>query len=150
VKISQLDFSGGMSALTDITKPQEATYRLGFNLRLRKNAIEPAFRHRRVDSPVGLHQAAFANDNTLGLIVAGSVYKVKLDQDVCIAQGGTGVISPTADRIYHKAVPAPSNWVVNSQYQPTLSVVEECIVFQDGVNQPTLVFSDFSHRPASE
>ena len=148
MKISQLDFSGGMSALTDVTKPQEATYRLGFNLRLRKNAIEPAFRHRRIDSPVGLHQAAFANDNTLGLIVAGSVYKVKLDQDVCIAQGGTGVISSTADRVYHKAVPAPSNWVVNSQYQPTLSVAEECIVVQDGINQPTLIFSDFSHRPA--
>ncbi len=148
MKISQLDFSGGMSALTDITKPQTASYRLGFNVRLRRNAIEPAYRHRRLDSPVGLHQAVFANDNTLGLIVAGGVYKVKLATDTCIQQVGTGVISATADRVYHKAVPAPSNWLVNSQYQPTLSVAEECIVVQDGVNQPSLIFSDFSFRPA--
>lgn len=137
-----------MSALTDITKPQEASYRIGLNIRVRKNGIEPAHRHVKLDTPFGLHQAVFANDNKLGLIVAGNIYKVKLPENITIPQSGSGVISATADRVYHAAVPAPSNWLVNSVYQPTISTAEECIVVQDDVNQPTLIFSDFSHRPA--
>lgn len=137
-----------MSALTDITKPQEASYRIGLNVRVRKNGIEPALRHVKLDTPSGLHQAVFANDNTMGLIVAGGIYKVKLPENVTIPQGGSGVIDATVDRVYHCAVPAPSNWLVNSTYQPTISTAEECLVIQDGVNQPTLIFSDFSNRPA--
>ena len=137
-----------MSALTDVTKPQEASYRIGLNIRVRKNGIEPAHRHIKLDTTAGLHQAVFANDNTLGLIVAGNIYKVKLPENITIPQGGSGVISATADRVYHASVPAPSNWLVNSVYQPTISTAEECIVIQDGTNQPTLVFSNFSHRPA--
>ena len=137
-----------MSALTDVTKPQEASYRIGLNIRIRKNGIEPAWRHVKYDTPAGLHQTVFANDNQLGVIVAGSIYKVKLPENATIPQGGTGVISAVADRVYHAAVPAPSNWLVNSIYQPTISTAEECLVIQDGANQPTLIFSDFSHRPA--
>lgn len=137
-----------MSALTDITKPQEASYRIGLNVRVRKNGIEPALRHVKLDTPAGLHQAIFANDNTMGLIVAGNIYKVKLPENITIPQGGSGVIDATIDRVYHAAVPAPSNWLVNSVYQPTISTAEECLVIQDGTNQPTLIFSDFSNRPA--
>lgn len=148
MNVSQLDFSGGMSSLTDATKPPEACYRLGINVRVRKNALIPAFRHRQLNTPDALHQAVFANDNQLGLIAAGGIFRVNLEDDLCVPIGGSAVISSTVDRVWHKAVPAPTNYLVDNQYQPTVSTAVECIVIQDGTSQPTLIFPDFASRPA--
>lgn len=146
--IVKTDFSGGMSCLVDITKTEENAFRYGINTRIRKLSIEPAFRHVKLNSPQGIHQCAFSNNNSLMLSVAGQLYRVKLDTDVCVPTGGSGVIDATVNRVYHQAVPAPTNWLVNSTFTPDVKDVEECVVLQDGTNRPTLVFSDFSHRAA--
>ena len=137
-----------MSCLIDITKTDGQSFRYGLNTRIRKQAIEPAFRHIKKDSPNGLHQCVFSNNNSLMLSVAGQLYRVKLDTDVCVPTGGSGIIDATVNRVYHQAVPAPTNWLVNSSFTPDVKDVEECVVLQDGTSRPTLVFSDFSHRPA--
>lgn len=149
MKINQLDFSGGMSALLDITKTAPDAYRFALNARIRKNAIEPAYRHIKYNSPSTLHQAIFSNDSQLALIAGGQVLKVDLDDNITIPIGGaSGTIDPTAARVYHQAIPAPTNWLVNNTYQPTVASFAQAIVLQDSVNQPILLFPDFSYRAA--
>lgn len=149
MKINQIDFSGGMSALLDITKTAPNAYRLGVNCRIRKNGIEPAFRHVRRNSPTGLHQAVFSNDARLALIVNGQILRVDLDDDVTVPVAGmSGTLSSTADVIYHQGIPAPTSWLVNNNYQPTVSTFSAAIVLQDDIHQPVLLFPDFAYRAA--
>ena len=148
--VRQVDFTGGMSALVDSTKTASDAYRLGINTRIRKNGIEAGFRHVKWDTPAGLHQAVFANDNALMLYIAGNLQRVDLTSRIVIPIGSPLVISlsATADRIYHAAVPAPTSYVVKDTYQPEVSQFTAAIVVQDGVNQPVLIFPDFGYRTA--
>lgn len=149
MKINQLNFAGGMSALLDITKTAPDAYRFALNARVRKNAIEPAYRHIKYNSPGTLHQGLFTNDNQLVLISGGQISKIDLIDNITIPIGGTsGTIDPAADRVYHQAIPAPTNWLVNNEYQPTVSEFVACTVLQDTTNQPILFFPDFSYRAA--
>ena len=149
--VNLLDFSAGMSALVDPTKTRVDSYRLGLNLRLRKNALEPAFKHVKIDSPAGLHQAIFSNDTRFTVVVAGNLIRYTFGADGAVhsaAIGGIGTLSATADRVYHHPVPRPSNFRVSETFRPRIRTYTEAIVLQDGVSQPLLASPDGSYRTA--
>lgn len=140
----QDNFSGGMSAMLDATKTPHNQYRAALNVRIRRNAIEPAYRHQRIQTPAYLHQAVFSVDDMLVLMIKGTLYRLTDDNEVRPVKV-TG-LSETADRIYHATVPAPTNYFVmkppgTRQYVSTVSTTPLVAVLQDGLNQPRLFSS---------
>lgn len=145
----QMDFSGGISAMVDPSKTGQNQYRLGFNVRIRRNVIEGAFRPVKYSSPAATHQALFVNDDDLILMAGGSAYVFDDDLDQFTPIGSFTAMSTTADRIYHCNVPQPTNYLMRDSngdvvYNSNVSTTPEATVLQDGVNQARLLFSDLS------
>lgn len=140
-------FTGGISAQLDATKTGPAQYRVAINTRVRKNTVEPAFQHVKMDSPAGVKQAVFALDNKLILVTAGTAYWLN---GATFVPCGNTQLSATADVIYHANVPKPSNYFVgpNKTYASIVSTTPLVAVLQDGINQAALLSSDLAMRRA--
>jgi len=144
--ITQIDFSGGMSALWDPTKTAPNQYRIGINCRARKNGIEGSFKPTKIPTPNLIHQAIFSADDKLVLIAGGQAYV--LTNGVMNRVESFSALSTTADVVYHEAVPAPTNFFVNDTYASSVSTTPECIVLQDGENVPRLLLSNLASQLA--
>lgn len=146
--ITQSTFAGGMSALFDSTKTPASQYRLALNGRVRRNAFEGRFEYVSYETPTGLHQAVFALDATLILMVAGLPYKILLDNKLAVPISTAEVLSNSAEYIYHLPVPAATNLKVNGQRRTTVSTYPETVILQDGTSQPLLLSPELTVRKA--
>lgn len=145
--MNQDTFMGGMQQQFDATKTSVEQFRAALNCRIRKNVIEPSYKHIKLESPAGVKQAIFSLDDKLILLVAGSAYN--LSSSGFLRVGSTG-LSTTADEIYHENVPQPTNFLVgpNKEYRSVVSTTPLVAVMQDGINQPALLSSSLGMRPA--
>ena len=66
-----------MVGLYEATKTPQNCYRVGLNCRVRENAIIGAYKPVRIDTPNAIHQAVFAFDDQLLVVIAGSTYKLR-------------------------------------------------------------------------
>ncbi len=146
--MKQDTYLGGMAAQFDATKTALNQYRFGLNVRNRRNVIEPAFRHVKIETPSGIKQATFALDDDLILVCAGVAYVMT---GASFRNLGTTGLSSKADRIYHENVPAPSNTLVGPDKVPssTVSTTPLYAVLQDGLNQPALITDALAIRAAN-
>lgn len=146
--VAQDVFLGGLQAQFDATKATVQQYRAALNCRVRKNAIEPSFKHVKLTAPSGLKQAIFAQDDSLLLLVAGDVYV--LNTSGRFNRVGTTGLSTTADVIYWCNVPAPTNLFVgpNKTYTSKISTTPLIAVLQDSVKQPVLASPALGIRTA--
>jgi len=144
--LNQSTFAGGMSAIFDSTKTPAGQYRLALNGRVRNNAFEGRYKYIPYDTPTGLHQTVFVLDDKLYVIVNGLLQKVLLPSRLAVPVTQDIALSTTADYIYHLAVPAPNNYIVNGQYKTEVSTYPETVILQDGVIQPLLLLPDGTLR----
>lgn len=142
----QSNFAGGMSAIFDSTKTPTNQYRLALNGRVRRNAFEGRFEYVYYDTPSGLHQTVFARDSDLFVVVGGLLQKVLLPSTLAVPVTQEVPLSSTAEYIYHLAVPAPNNYIVNGQYKTEVSTYPEVVILQDGLIQPLLLLPDGTIR----
>jgi len=147
---TQVDFSGGMVSVFDATKTPQNCYRVGLNCRIRENAIVGAYKPVRINTPNEIHQAVFAFDTALLVVISGNVYKLVGDSVELLNTPG---LSTTVDTVYHELVPAPTNFFMKqgsdtATYNSVVSSYPEAAVLQDGTSVPLLVNSNLSARRA--
>lgn len=135
----------------DPTKTPENMYRIGINCRIRKNAIEAAFAPVRVNTPNYVHQALFALDDKLVVVIAGDIYNVPLDTLAPVLLRADA-LSGDVDTVYHALVPAPTNFFMKDgaltpEYNSAVATQPECAVLQDGTSQPYRVLSNLACQP---
>lgn len=154
--IAQTDFSGGMSSLFDSTKGNANQYRIGLNVRIRKNAIEGAFKPIKHYSAPGNHQAIFPVDDKLLVVIDGTCHRLVDGRSFAPIQM-LYTLDPDAEYIYHEAIPTPTNFFVGETYTPSdinlnepyssvIATFNEGIVLQDGINQPILLHATLANR----
>lgn len=154
--IAQTDFSGGMSSLFDSTKGNANQYRIGLNVRIRKNAIEGAFKPIKHYSAPGNHQAIFAVDDKLIAVIDGKCHRLVGGNSFAPIQMLYS-LDPDTEYIYHEAVPTPTNFFVGETYTPSdinlnepysavIATFNEGIVLQDGINPPILLHATLANR----
>ena len=154
--VSQVDFSGGMSSLFDSTKAPINQYRIGLNVRIRKNAIQGAFKPVKHYSISGNHQGIFAVDDKLVLVVNGICQRL-VDQRSFSPMQMLYSLDPDVEYIYHQSVPTPTNFFVGETFAPSdinvgepyssvISTFNEGVVLQDGINQPVLLHATLANR----
>lgn len=147
---TRASFIGGINATYERTKTEQTAYPVGFNCRVRKNVVQGAFKPVRIQTPSGLQQAIFSLDDVLLAVIAGAVYKIDPDTGNSSALSSQ-LLSPTAPIVYHQNVPAPTSYFMldangNLTYNSKVSTQPECVVLQDGTNQPPIVTPDLGVR----
>lgn len=130
----------------DPTKTPSTSYRLGINVRARKNVIQGAYKPTKYNSPNAKHQALFVSDDKLMLVAGGELFV--LTNNVFTRVDTFNIMDSDVDYIYHSNVPAPTNFFVKGEYKSTIATTPECTVLQDGINTPRLVLSNLYTRLA--
>lgn len=160
----QLNFSGGMNQQVDPTRLQNNEYPLAVNIRTRYGVAEL----------VKLPLDADPQGTLSGLLVQGiysagpyfivfangkAFYKNAANQASAFTQIASFQLSPTAEHIYAEQVPASSmnfgrqleeadNIRGGVKLFGSVNGSPQCLVCQDGENQPWLIFEDGTARRA--
>lgn len=159
----QNSFEGGIDQISPTTDIPDNAVELLINGRSRHGEIEPIAKHVELsNAPAGIKQGLISVGNYLLLFVAGKVY-VNIDGETTWTNIPGFNMSHTAYRYWIQAVPSSSvNFLRKADGANSTGVIKastlingtpQCIVVQDGVNQPWLVFYDsiaqvFSSRAA--
>ena len=169
----QNSFQGGMNQIQDATRINTNQYHLLVNGRVRSGVVKPIKNIFQLpDAPPGnLYQGFYAAGSFLLLFVDGRAYYKDTSQVGATFQLVTPAISsqgqpspsfqmsPAAPRIYAELVPAstvnflrqlataatPSS---GTNLTTAVSGSVQCIICQDGVTQPWLIFNDGTCRQA--
>lgn len=156
---TQDSFDGGMDLLTPDVKLQSNQYRLAFNVRARNGYLEPI--KSPVDITTGLGafikiQGLYAFGNILVCFRDGLAYYRNLTSATWF-QIPDIQMDPNVDRLWVQAVPqstlnyqrlnvgaTPS--AGTSLNNTTVTGSPVCLLVQDGINQPWLIFPDGTSR----
>ena len=149
----QTSFGGGMNLLLPDTQVPADSYVQLINGRQRLGFIEPNYKHRLVDAPIGKKQGIVSIGKVLLLFVAGKAYYQK-DGNVGWVQVPNFLMDTLVSRYYTQAVPASiMNFVRKSTAEGfgapvvissdfSVSGTPSALVVQDTINQPWLIFFD--------
>lgn len=150
----QTTFDGGMNLILPDTQIPENGYVMLINGRQRFGYVEPNYKHRELsNSPAGKKQNITALGNILIVFVAGKAYYQVDGTSVWIQVPGF-LMSTSVDRYYTQVVPASTmNFIrkstANGFNAPivlsldfNVSGTPACLVVQDTINQPWLIFQD--------
>lgn len=159
----QLDFSGGLQAGIHPSKLPDNAYYFLQNARNREGGLEAIKKPRQLTNgiPLGAKlQGVYSVGNYIVLFAGGkALFKDLTQPETTPFETITNFeMSPSVDVIYAQAVPISSNDYLrragssigaNVTYiNSALSGTPACVVCQDGINQPRLIFPDASVRIA--
>ncbi len=146
------DFRGGMSTQFVRSKNPQGTYRLGFDVRVRKNAIGPTRRHVKLKLPGDQRaHALYATSSTLYVAIDGMLYHKDMSASGSFALVSGWTRMETSGRFYFESVPATFNLfnrtaatVENTArvFNSSISPFPQIFIVQDGVNTPQFVYGD--------
>lgn len=164
IKVTQRSFSGGMNLFRDPSKLQEDEYTLLSNGRPRFDTIEPIKLPLEIMDgvPPGKKQGCYAAGSYILLFVAGLAYYRNFDNPAVThftPVAGFTAMSATVDYIFAALVPAsfnnytrklaPSENVKDDVlFVGSISGSPQCIVVQDGINQPQIISTVVAARTA--
>lgn len=148
----QAAFTGGLNRLTDPTKLNRDSYPLLINGRVRSNVVSPTYKHNLLNAPSGQVQLLVEAGNYLLLVVSGMAYLADLTKATLSFQavGGWQPMSSTAQKFYAVKVPTTYSFftrtgevqIMYKNFPGTVGAYPECIIVQDGINQPQSIFPD--------
>jgi len=158
---SQFDFSGGSNLLIDPTNLGGKEYFLLINGRNRYETItsikEPLISE---DLPAGRYQGCYGAGNIVIVFISGLAYYKDFSNPSSTYLKVDGFsMNAAEDFLYACLVPAstvnftriPTSSNINGPVNLTLALTAspQCLVVQDGINQPMLIFSTGGSRPAA-
>lgn len=156
----QDDFGGGMDMFSDRAGIAADAYVLGVNLRCRDGMLTAIRSPELVaNTPGGRFQGLYALGNVLLLFSSGKAYYRLYNSTEWVPIADLQ-LSPTAEVIWGCAVPqgdnryvrkstATSVKTVNVLFDGNILATPASFVVQDGINQPWLIFSNGTARPAN-
>lgn len=160
--IKQVDFSGGLNLLSEDIAISNNQYRLANNVRSRYGSIVPIKSPLLINTPAGKKQGGIIAGNFIVIFIGGRAFYKSLYSDV--DEEWTMIIGfsmdADVDTIYCTAVPNATSTAIRKLTTSTditsnvkldssmLSGSLACLVCQDGINQPRLIFADGTSRIA--
>lgn len=153
MRFEQKSFDSGMNLILSDTQIPENGYLKLINGRQRLGYIEATYKNRLVDAPEGKKQGIVAVGNVLIVFINGKAY-YQVDGNAFWIQIPGFLMDTIVDQYYTQAVPASTlNFVRKSTSDGfgapivisqdfNVSGTPACIVVQDTVNQPWLIFQD--------
>ena len=161
LKFSVADFSGGANMSIDPLKLNDNQYFMLINGRSRFGVLTPISGPLDSFGLVGKYQGTYGIGSYIVVIVSGKIYARNFSQaGSSFFQVTQLTLDSTVDVIYAQAVPSSAQ---NNQRVPASSSssagitlasrvdgTPRCLVLQDGINRPLLVFPDGSVRTAND
>lgn len=150
----QKDFSGGIDLVSSDTQIADNAYLWLVNARQRFGTVDPIKKHvLQEDVPAGLKQGIISVGNILIAFVSGFAYYKEIGTSNPWVQLANFLMASTVKQYYTEAVPASTfNFVrkANENLKAPITVTTnfkvagtpQCVVVQDGVNQPWIIIYD--------